>query len=94
VSLGGQFIRTSADGCRLDSFVFSGLGELISQLLITYGRTIRYATSHGVSKIRRNMLAIQQALRNVVDRPEDADLWKAREYWDMYEMGPKVSVGG
>ena len=62
----------------------------MNQLLVTCGRSVRYATSHGVRKIERNMLAVQQALRNVVDRPEEADLGKAREYWSLFARGPKV----
>lgn len=76
----------------IPSFLFMGIGELVDQLLITCARAARYVTPQGVLKIKRNMLAVQQALCVVVDDPSRADLPRARTYWALYEMGPKVGV--
>lgn len=70
--------------------IFLGIADLVDQLLITCARAARYVTPQGVQKIRRNMLAVQQALCAVVEDASRADLPRARAYWALYEMGPKV----
>ena len=59
--------------------------------MVSTGRYVRFATQFGVYKIQRNILAIQQTLCNVTDRAEDSILSKAQRYWQLYDLGPKVS---
>lgn len=59
--------------------------------MVLTGRYVRFATQFGVYKIQRNILAIQQTLRNITDGAEDAILSRAQRYWQLYEIGPKVS---
>jgi exocyst complex component 4 len=72
-------------------FLFCGLGSLADQIMVSTGRHVRFATQFGVYKIQRNILAIQQTLRNITDGAEDAILSRAQRYWQLYEIGPKVS---
>lgn len=59
--------------------------------MVSTGRYVRFATQFGVYKIQRNILAIQQTLCNVTDGAEDSILNKAQRYWQLYDLGPKVS---
>lgn len=72
-------------------FLFCGLGSLADQIMVSTGRHVRFATQFGVYKIQRNILAIQQTLCNITDGAEDAILSRAQRYWQLYEIGPKVS---
>lgn len=83
------FTRPQTGFCR---FLFCGLGSLADQIMVSTGRYVRFATQFGVYKIHRNILAIQQTLRNITDGAEDAILDRAQRYWHLYELGPKVSV--
>jgi hypothetical protein len=80
-----------ADLSRLDSFLFCGLGSLADQIMVSTGRYVRFATQFGVYKIQRNILAIQQTLCNITEGADDSILSKAQRYWQLYDLGPKVS---
>ncbi|KAJ9101966.1 hypothetical protein QFC20_005115 [Naganishia adeliensis] len=73
-------------------FLFCGLGSLADQIMVSTGRYVRFATQFGVYKIQRNILAIQQTLRNITDGAEDAILSRAQRYWQLYEIGPKAML--
>ncbi|KAI5455480.1 exocyst subunit, variant 2 [Naganishia albida] len=73
-------------------FLFCGLGSLADQIMVSTGRYVRFATQFGVYKIHRNILAIQQTLRNITDGAEDAILDRAQRYWHLYELGPKAML--
>lgn len=71
--------------------MFCGLGALTDQVMVSSARFVRFATQFGVHKIERNILAIQQTLRNITDGAEDTNMDRAKRYWALYGIGPKVS---
>ena len=48
------------------SFLFAGLASLMDLQLCQAIRKIRYINKHGLTKMIRNILALQQNLRNIV----------------------------
>jgi len=71
-------------------FLFEGLGSLMDQLLVSGARYINLMNSHGVDRIMRNLLALEQNLKTMTgDEARDADLSRARRYWAMFAGGPK-----
>ncbi|KZT53789.1 hypothetical protein CALCODRAFT_439643 [Calocera cornea HHB12733] len=71
-------------------FLFEGLGSLMDQLLVSGARYINLMNDHGVERIMRNLLALEQNLKTMTgDEARDADLSRARRYWAMFGGGPK-----
>ncbi|KAJ9123257.1 hypothetical protein QFC22_001453 [Naganishia vaughanmartiniae] len=73
-------------------FLFCGLGALTDQVMVSSARFVRFATQFGVYKIERNILAIQQTLRNITDGAEDSNMDRAKRYWALYGIGPKAML--
>lgn len=73
-------------------FVFEGLGTLMEHLLISNARYIRFANAVGIQKIMRNMLAMQQNMKTITDVSQDADFEKAKTYYSLFNMHPRVST--
>jgi hypothetical protein len=73
-------------------FIYIGLDKLTDRQLIASGRLVRGITSSGISKIQRNIGAIQQALRNMLPGGSAIVLNRSVQYWHMYEMGPQVRM--
>lgn len=63
----------------------------MDQLLITNARQIRLANSFGLSKMNRNILALQQNLKNIGDEPLEVDFDRSRKFWELFGKGPRVS---
>lgn len=57
-----RYTNTSSDA----SFLFAGLASLMDLQLCQAIRKIRYINKHGLTKMIRNILALQQNLRNIV----------------------------
>lgn len=74
------------------SFVFEGLGLLMEHMLISHARDIRFANSFGVDKIQRNILAMQQNLKTIMDGPLEAELERAKKYYSLYALAPAVRL--
>lgn len=76
-------------------FIFEGLSLLMDQLLIHNARHIRLANKHGMSKMMRNILALQQNLKNIGDGETplevEVNFDRSRTYWETFGKGPKVS---
>ncbi|GAA6007556.1 hypothetical protein JCM10207_006385 [Rhodosporidiobolus poonsookiae] len=70
-------------------FIFEGLSLLMDSLLIHNARYIRLANQFGQAKMLRNILALQQNLKNLGDSPLDVDFERSRRFWDMFAAGPK-----
>ncbi|KAK4705054.1 exocyst complex component 4, partial [Phenoliferia sp. Uapishka_3] len=70
-------------------FIFEGLSLLMDQLLISNSRYIRLANKFGLSKMQRNILALQQNLKNIGDTPLEVDFERSRKFWDVFGAGPK-----
>lgn len=62
----------------------------MDQLLISNSRHIRLANRFGLSKMLRNILALQQNLKNIGDTPLEVDFERSRRFWDVFAAGPKV----
>lgn len=75
-------------------FIFEGLSSLMDHLLIHNARYIRLANEHGMSKMMRNILALQQNLKNIGEGETllEVDFDRSRTYWEVFGKGPKVSA--
>ncbi|CAG8497625.1 8122_t:CDS:10, partial [Funneliformis caledonium] len=69
-------------------FVFEGLDALMEHLLVNNAVFIRNLNTNGVMKMTRNILALQQNLKNIVETPGEISLERARRYYEMFNMGP------
>ncbi|KAI0068285.1 hypothetical protein BV25DRAFT_1793562 [Artomyces pyxidatus] len=69
-------------------FVFDGLGILMEDLLIANARHIRFANMHGIKKINRNMLALQQCIKTVARDDQDTEFERAKQYYALFTMAP------
>lgn len=63
----------------------------MDQLLISNSRHIRLANRFGLSKMMRNILALQQNLKNIGDSPLEVDFDRSRKFWEVFARGPKVN---
>lgn len=70
--------------------MFRGLAVLIDYLFVNAARNIKAINAHGVHKIRRNILSLQQTLRGIIASDAEGMLLRATEFWDLFERGPKV----
>jgi exocyst complex component 4 len=73
-------------------YIFEGLSLLMDQLLISNARHIRLANQHGLSKMMRNILALQQNLKNIGDTPLEVDFDRSRKFWEVFGKGPKAML--
>lgn len=64
----------------------------MDQLLIHNARHIRLANKFGVSKMNRNILALQQNLKNIGETPLEVNFDRSRTFWEVFAKGPKVGV--
>ncbi|CAG8757762.1 25105_t:CDS:10 [Gigaspora margarita] len=69
-------------------FVFEGLDALMEHVLVSNATFLRNLNSNGITKMSRNILALQQNLKNIVDIPGEISLDKARRYYELYNIGP------
>ncbi|GAA5941737.1 exocyst subunit SEC8 [Sporobolomyces koalae] len=79
-------------GLEERSFVFAGLSLLMDHLLITNARQIRLANSYGLSKMNRNILALQQNLKNIGNEPLEVEFDRSRKFWDLFGKGPRAML--
>lgn len=75
-------------------FLLEGLPFLIDSLLVSNSRYIVRANKYGAKKMMRNILALQQNLKNLGDRPTDVSLDRSRKFWEMFDREPKVCRHG
>ncbi|CAJ0842913.1 15490_t:CDS:10 [Entrophospora sp. SA101] len=73
---------------REHKFIFEGLDSLMQNVLINNATFLRNLNSNGVSKMTRNILALQQNLKNIVEVPKEISLDKSRIYYELYNIGP------
>jgi exocyst complex component 4 len=85
--------RSLSDDDR--TFLFRGLGQLVDHMFIHSARSIQMVNPAGVHKIKRDIMSLQEVLRgiNLPSASDEGVLTRAIAYWDMYELGPKVSHG-
>ncbi|ORX36436.1 Sec8 exocyst complex component-specific domain-domain-containing protein [Kockovaella imperatae] len=73
-------------------FAVRGLGQLANHLFIASAGSIGVVNPAGVSKIQRNIKALQQTLRSSVETGDACLLTRSWEYWTLYERGPKAMM--
>lgn len=71
-------------------FAFDGLPGLIVYILISEATYIKRLNSNGVQKMVRNILALQQNLSNFVPLTQCLMMERAREYYQLYNLGSEV----
>ena len=64
----------------------------MEQVLISGSRRLRYVNEHGVKKILRNVVALQQNLKTLTDVPRDTGLERAKQFYGMFSSAPAVSA--
>ncbi|KAF8519097.1 Sec8 exocyst complex component-specific domain-containing protein [Hysterangium stoloniferum] len=75
-------------------FVFEGLGTLMEQVLISGSRQLRFVNEHGVKKILRNVVSLQQNLKTLTDGPRNTGLERAKQYYGLYSITPSAMLEG
>ncbi|KAL4069759.1 Sec8 exocyst complex component-specific domain-containing protein [Scleroderma yunnanense] len=70
-------------------FIFCGLEDLVDHLLIANARHIRMANTFGISKLMRDILALQQGIRTICGGQQAAQFERARMYYSLFAMGPQ-----
>lgn len=73
-------------------FIFEGLSAFMDHLLISNSRHIRLANKNGLVKMNRNILALQQNLKNIGDAPLEVNFDRSRKFWEVFGRGPSVSL--
>jgi exocyst complex component 4 len=66
-----------------NKYIFEGVGQLVSTILINGAQDMRRINDNGVKKICRNIFSIQQTLCNLTNQPEHA-LDHARTYFELF----------
>ena len=70
------------------SFVMSGVAELIDTVLIEDSDQISIMSTEGATKLSLGITSLQQNLRNLVLSPDEADLSKSKNFYDLFKLGP------
>ncbi|KAK0551280.1 exocyst subunit [Tilletia horrida] len=70
------------------SFLFNGLASLMDSLLITGVRRVRAMNKPGATKMMRNIMALQQNLKNIVEDPLEVDFEHSRRFWELLMKEP------
>ncbi|CAG8528432.1 3435_t:CDS:10 [Paraglomus brasilianum] len=73
---------------REHKFIFEGLDKLMEKLLINNVTFMKNLNPNGANKMLRNILALQQNLKNIVDNPKEISLDRAKRYYELYKHGP------
>ena len=75
-------------------FVLCGLAELMDAVLVRCVRDLGPINAMGTNKMLRNVLALQQNLRNLGESPIEVD-FRSRRYWSLAGSGDvKVRLTG
>ncbi|KAF5399971.1 Exocyst complex component 4 [Paragonimus heterotremus] len=71
-------------------FIFDGLGDFISQLLLRLIPMIPRMNANGNRKMCRNVYRLQQALTSLTETHE-SDLIRVKQLYELFSMTPEVS---
>ncbi|KAN0063376.1 exocyst subunit [Thecaphora frezii] len=72
-------------------FVVAGLSSLMTSLLIHSVQHLRAINRAGVTKMIRNILALQQNLKNIVDMPLEVNFEPCRKFWELLSCESPVA---
>ena len=73
-------------------YLFDGLDVLMDELLVHAVTVVRAVNRHGVTKMIRNILSLQQNLKNIVAAPLTVDLERAKRMWELVGREPATWV--
>ncbi|PWN33264.1 uncharacterized protein FA14DRAFT_147041 [Meira miltonrushii] len=73
-------------------FLFSGLASLMDLQLCKAIRKVRFINRHGLTKMIRNIMALQQNLRNIVPAVNDG-FERCRKLWELVGKTPDEVLG-
>jgi exocyst complex component 4 len=69
-------------------FIFTGIQQLMEQLLIQNAKQLRLVTRHGIKKIMRNMLALQQGVKVITQGRQNTQFERAKQYYALFHLSP------
>ncbi|KAE8211658.1 hypothetical protein CF327_g4604 [Tilletia walkeri] len=72
--------------------LFQGLASLMDSLLISGVRRVRAMNKYGITKMLRNIMALQQNLKNIVESPLEVDFERSRRFWELLGKEPDKYV--
>ncbi|WFD23784.1 Xaa-Pro aminopeptidase [Malassezia equina] len=71
------------------AYVFDGLDVLMDTLLTQAVTCLPAINRYGVTKMLRNILSVQQNLKNIVDEPQRIDLERSKRLWELLAKEPE-----
>ena len=71
------------------AYVFGGLDVLMDTLMTEAVLHVRAINRFGVTKMLRNLLSVQQNLKNIVDEPRRIHLDRSRRLWELLAHEPE-----
>lgn len=74
-------------------YVFTGLGHLMEQVLISNARLLRLPNDYGIKKMMRNMLALQQSIKTLTNDQQNTEFERAKQYYSLYYLTPQEMLG-
>jgi exocyst complex component 4 len=96
-----EIVQLNADLVRFDEelaahlysqqqkYVTTGLALLLEQIIVTSASQLTVMNAAGCSKMRLNILVLQQNLKNI---EADASLLRSELYFDMFAAGPGAVI--
>ena len=64
----------------------------MESILIASAATLRLPTEFGIRKILRNILALQQSVKSLVERDDETEFERAKEFYNLFFIGPQVCL--
>ena len=71
------------------AYVFDGLDVLMDTIMTEAVLHVTAINRYGVTKMLRNLLSLQQNLKNIVDEPRRIDLDRSKRLWEMLAREPE-----
>jgi len=75
-------------------FIFVGLGNLMEHMLISNARHLRLPSYFGIKKIFRNMLALQQSIKSIINDQQNTEFERAKRYYSLFFTSPQDMLDG
>jgi exocyst complex component 4 len=64
----------------------------MENMLIFNARHLRLASTFGIKKITRNMLALQQRIKSITNEPRNTEFERAKRYYSLFSLSPPVGL--
>ncbi|KAK2461622.1 hypothetical protein APHAL10511_006085 [Amanita phalloides] len=78
----------------VDSYVFVGLSYFMEQLIIRDARLLRLPNAHGIRKVLRNILALQQSAKTWTNQQKSHIFEHAKQYYSLFFISPQAMLDG